>query len=313
MVAAAALFIGSASGLSARAVAPEGPPPDPVVLRRCTIEFDRATMVGPALAGVVEGCLVKPGDRVERGQILGRMRDEQAVAELELRTLEAKDDVDIRLAEARKAQALNKMKTSAALLRRHVVSAEEHKLLQLEADAATLAVEQARRRFELAQVQVRKARAAVQALRFDSPHEGVVAAVLKQPGEPVAPHESVFRIVDDARVRVVGQLDVRHAWRIRVGQAVRVVPEVAGVDLAVEREAFSGRVIFVDGSIDPLTRTCKVVSSIENRENLLRAGLEARMEIDPGHAAIEGAAHAGLPIGRAGPVSPVGPSGDPGP
>jgi len=50
-------------------------------------------------------------------------------------------------------------------------------------------------------------------------------------------------------------------------------------DLPLEREVFSGRISFIDTRVDPLSQTCKVLAKCENRNRLLRAGLEARMEI----------------------------------
>ena len=61
---------------------------------------------------------------------------------------------------------------------------------------------------------------------------------------------------------------------------VRVMPEVEGDDLPIEREVFDGRISFVDSEIDPATRTCRVFAEVENRGGLLRSGLECRMEID---------------------------------
>lgn len=253
-----------------------------VLLRRCVVEFEQAASIGTATAGVVGECLVEPGDRVKRGQVLGRLRDDQARAELELRSAEARDDVEVRLNEAKRAHAMGRLRVSESLRSRGALSREELNLQRLEVEAATLAVEQARRRFDLARLQKVKAEAAVLALEFVSPHDGVVAAVLKQPGEPVTPLEPVFRVVNTDRVRVVGRLDVRDAWRVRAGDPVRVVPEVAGADLAVEREEFQGRVVMVDDALDPKTRTCTIFARVSNRGGLLRSGLEARMELTPG-------------------------------
>lgn len=255
-----------------------------IVLRRCAIGYARTTLVGSSMYGVLQDRLVEPGDRVKAGQVLGRLRDEDARAELRLRELEAESDVEIRLSEARRAQKVDRVTRTGALLRRKAASYEEYHLQQLEVEAATLEVEQARHRHQLAQVQVRQAQALLRAREFVSPHEGIVAAVIKRPREPVVPNETLFRVVDTDHIEVVGQVDVTDAWRVRVGQPVRVIPEVAAADLAVEHEVFRGRLVFVDGHIDPTTRTCRVTAQVDNRDGLLRSGLEARLEIHPGTA-----------------------------
>jgi hypothetical protein len=73
---------------------------------------------------------------------------------------------------------------------------------------------------------------------------------------------------------------------------VRIIPEIAGADLAVEREVFTGRIFFIDTRVDPLSQTCKVLVKCANRDRLLRAGLEARMEIQTDRPAADAAADA---------------------
>ena len=88
-------------------------------------------------------------------------------------------------------------------------------------------------------------------------------------------------MVDTERLQITGHVDITDSWRLRIGQSVRVVPEISGADLPVEREVFPGRIVFIDTHIDPMNQTCKVLVNVDNRGGLLRAGLEARMEIDP--------------------------------
>ena len=243
--------------------------------------YARTTSVGVPSHGLLRECLVEPGDRVEAGQVLGRLRDDEARAEVQLRELEAKSDIDVRLNEAKKSQADNKMTRSLALARRNAINGEEMELHRLELEAATLEVERAKHIHQLAQVRLDDAKTKLRACEFVSPHAGVVAAVVKHPGEPVAPNEVLFKVVDTERIDVTGYADLTDVWRLRAGQTVRVILDIPAADLAVEHEVFPGRLTFVDTQIDPLTRTCKVIARVQNRNGLLRAGLEARMEIDP--------------------------------
>ena len=95
----------------------------PIVLSRCTLEFEKTTLLGAAQVGVVFEVLVKPGDRVKAGQVLGRLFDAELRAELDLRRAEAENDTDIRLGEAKRALALNKLKASETLSKRNLMSA----------------------------------------------------------------------------------------------------------------------------------------------------------------------------------------------
>jgi RND family efflux transporter MFP subunit len=255
---------------------------DVVVLRRCTIDYEQVSSVGSSLFGILHECLVEPGSQVKAGQVLGRLMDADARAELELRELEADSDIDIRLSENKEALARHRFKSASALLQRKALSSMEYIQQRLEAEAAALDIENAKRRRRVAEAQARQAKAALQLREFVSPHEGVVTAVLRRRGEPVAPNVLLFRVVDVDHLVVTGQVDVVDVWRIQVGQPVTIIPDIAGADLAVEHEVFPGRLVFIDTHVDPTSQSCKVLAKCDNRHRLLRAGLEARMEIPAG-------------------------------
>jgi RND family efflux transporter MFP subunit len=258
-----------------------------IVVRRCDVEYERSSLVGPALTGsggatVLQDCLVRRGDRVEPGQVLGRVADAELRAELELRAAQAEADIDIRVCEARLAQAQNKLQRSETLQRRVYVSVEELRAHELEATTARLEVEQAKLRRKMAEIERRRVEALLKGRECAAPHAGMVVEVLRNRGELVGANEPIFRVVDDRTLRVTGQVNLVDYWRVKVGQRVVVRPELDGEELAVEREAFEGRVVFVDSRIDPQTRTARVVTEVSNRDGLLASGLEARMEIFPG-------------------------------
>jgi membrane fusion protein (multidrug efflux system) len=253
-----------------------------IVLRRCFIDHERITTLGPSSFGVLKECFVEPGAQVKEGQVLGRLEDDDARADVELREIEAGSDVDIRLSENKNALAQSRLKRTTALLKRSAVSREEYTQHRLEAEATALDVENARLRHQLAEAQLRRAKAQLRGRDFVAPHDGVVTEVLRRPNEPVAPNAPVFRIVDVDHLLITGQVDVTDVWRLQTGQPVKIIPEVAGADLPVEREVFDGRLTFIDTHVDPLSQTCKVLAKFENRNRVLRTGLEARLEIPTG-------------------------------
>ncbi len=256
-----------------------GDEPTAIVLRRCTTEFASASTLGVASGGLLESLEVKVGDRVEAGRTLARLNDADALAERDRRAAEAAYDGDLRLAEAKRAQVAARLRTAEALGRRNLVSADETAALKVEADAAVGAVEEAKHRRRLAEIGLRQAEQALLGRRIVAPHDGLVVAVFKARGEPVAPTEPILKVVSVDRVRVTGLLDVSLAWKVRAGRPVKVSAEVRGADLPIEAETFVGTILLVDPEVNPETQTCRVVAEVENRDGLLRAGLEARMEI----------------------------------
>jgi RND family efflux transporter MFP subunit len=262
---------------------PAGAPSEGViVLRRCTVDYQQITSVGSSLYGILQECAVEPGSHVKAGQVLGRLVDADVRAELQLRELEANSDIDIRLSENKEALARNRLKSATALVQRNALSRMDYTQQRLEAEAAALDIENAKRRRRVAEALAQQAKAALQAREFKSPHDGVVTAAYRRRGEPVAPNAPLFRIVDVDHLVITGQVDVVDVWRLKVGQPVTIVPDIAGADLPVEREVFPGRIVFIDTHVDPASQSCMVLAKCENRDRLLRAGLEARMEIPAG-------------------------------
>jgi RND family efflux transporter MFP subunit len=256
---------------------------DAIELQRCAVEYERTSEVSVTLVAatstVLQDVYVRAGDRVKSGQVLGRVQDHDARADVELWTAEANSDVDLRAETAKYSHEQVKLRRADALMRRNLLSQEDFGLAKLEAEIAGLKVEQAKHARRMAQIRLRQAESQLRAREFVNPHDGIVVEVLKNQGEMIASHEPVFRVVDVGRLKVVGHLDVADAWRVQTGQRVRITPEVEGVDLEIEHEIFTGGVVFVDSRIDPETRTCKVIAEVLNRDHRLRSGLEARMTI----------------------------------
>ncbi|HMB04555.1 MAG TPA: efflux RND transporter periplasmic adaptor subunit [Isosphaeraceae bacterium] len=266
-----------------RAIAGAGAPAPPGVipLRRCTIEYSRSTLVGSNQYGLIRECLVRPGDRVKGGQVLGRLFDQDALAELESRTvaLEGSQTTILRGEETLEVER-TKLRRAGALYDRKALSIQDLQLQQLAVKTAELGLRAAIQGRRMAEAQLHAARAMVAAREIVSPHDGIVVEIYKKAGEAITVSIPIFRVVAVDRMRVTGYLDAGDAWRVRRGQAARITPELEGGDLPIEREIFAGEVTFVDSEIDPKTQTCRVFAEVENRGGLLRSGLECCMEID---------------------------------
>jgi multidrug efflux pump subunit AcrA (membrane-fusion protein) len=99
-----------------------------------------------------------------------------------------------------------------------------------------------------------------------------VAARMTSVGEFVKEGTSLFRLVDDDRVKLRVPVPERHSNDIAVGQKVRLSVEASS-------EEFSGEVARINPQIDPTNRTFDVEIIVRNDKHLLHPGAFARARI----------------------------------
>jgi multidrug efflux pump subunit AcrA (membrane-fusion protein) len=90
-----------------------------------------------------------------------------------------------------------------------------------------------------------------------------------------------MEIVNTERIRVEGHVEIADIWSVQVGDRVEVYLDIPEVDLPVEKEKFTGRIVFIDIEVEPVTRRVSVWADLVNRDGMLRAGLTANMKILP--------------------------------
>jgi len=264
-------------------------PPEVILLQKCTIDYRHSTLVGSNQnIGRIQECLIRAGDQVKGGQVLGRLFNKDVLAELESRTVALESsETTIHQGEATLEVERTKLRRTEALYNRNsllTMSIQDLQLQRYAVKTAELGLQAAIQSRRMAETQLHAAEAMVAAREIVSPHDGVIVEVYKNVGEAITFGMPIYKVVAIDRMRVTGYLDAGDAWHVRQGQAVRIMPELEGGDLPIEREIFEGKITFVDSEIDPKTRTCRVFAEVENRDGLLRSGLECRMEISPSAA-----------------------------
>src|SRR5271157_4544723 len=149
---------------------------DVVLLQKCSIEYDRATPVGSnSNVGLIQECLVRPGDRVKAGQVLGRLFNKDVLAEIEVRaTALESSEIAIHQREANLEVASAKLRRAEALFSRRVaLSAQDFQIQQLEVKNADLELKAAIQGRLMAEAQLHAAKAMVAAREIVSPHDGI--------------------------------------------------------------------------------------------------------------------------------------------
>jgi len=122
--------------IGVRAIAGDGAPasPEVILLPKCTIDYERSTLVSPNLnIGRIQECLVRHGDRVKGGQVLGRLFNQDVLAELESRTvaLESSETTTIHQREVALGGERVKLKRDEILYSRNALSIQDLQQQQL--------------------------------------------------------------------------------------------------------------------------------------------------------------------------------------
>jgi hypothetical protein len=94
---------------------------DVVVLRHCDLDYEQSTLVsghsGTGMALPLQDSLVRLGDHVNAGQVIGRIFDRDLQVQVALRRAESESDIDVRLAESKRNESALKLKRIEKLRR----------------------------------------------------------------------------------------------------------------------------------------------------------------------------------------------------
>jgi membrane fusion protein (multidrug efflux system) len=219
------------------------------------LEAEESVVVRPEIGGIVSDVLFQEGQRVEKGQELFRLRDEEERARLQK-------------AEARWRLAADADRRMKALAEEKVVSEAENIRTERDLEAAAADLETARVRLDRT--------------RIRAPFGGYAAARLISPGFRVNSDTDLVAVHATDRLKLAFALPEAYAQLARTGMPVSV-----GL-AAYPKESFPGEVYFVAPAVDPRSRLLLLKASIANPDGRLRPGVfaDVRVEIDRRDSAI---------------------------
>jgi multidrug efflux pump subunit AcrA (membrane-fusion protein) len=262
-------------------------PNQPINLTKCRIKLIDSVELAAARTGIIAFVEPDEGDEVAQSQKIAGLVDDVPRASLAAAEEQASNDIEVRFA------AKNREVAEAKLLRALQANKQvpgtfpdlEVKQLRLEADKSVLQIEQAERQYRIDGLKRDEARENLKQFRIEAPFDGIVTKVYKQRGEAVREGDKILDMVSVHRVKVEGYLPIQHAWHVKEGAAVQVQLELDRIDLDVENMVFEGRVSFVDVKAEGVTSEVRITAEVQNKNNVLRDGLFARMTVFPGRQA----------------------------
>jgi len=235
---------------------------------------DQTVSVVPKTAGRLMDIAVKLGDRVNRGQRIAKIEDEEILEQV--RQADAAFEVakaTIRQREADLALAKTNVERSRNLFQRQLLPQQTLDDAEAKYQSAQAALDLARAQNTQSQSRLDELRITQQNTIITSPVNGFVARRAVDPGAFVSPNSPVVDVVDITRVRLVANIIEKDLKQIGVGDIARVEVD------AFPGEDFMGRIARVSPVLDPATRTAPLEVEISNPQYRLKPGMYARVGI----------------------------------
>lgn len=202
-------------------------------------------IIYPQFSGTLVALNVISGQKVSKGQVLGRIDDgglSQQVAQLE---------------------------TQAALAK---TTFERQKRLWDQKIGSEIQFLQAQTNMVSQQKAVSQIKAQLAKTVITAPISGTVDEIITDRGEVVAPGQGIVRIVNLSNMYISAQVPEAYVGKVTVGTQVNVALPSLG-------KTYIGKIRQVANNINPANRSFGVEVTVANKENLLRPNQVAKLKI----------------------------------
>lgn len=208
-----------------------------------TVRSRRRADLSPEIAGRVVAAPIRAGTRVRRGDILVRLADDEAQAQLhqQERLLDAAR-ADAQRACAAAGQAERELTRARALVAEGVAPASMRDRAETDLATANAGCEAARARVRQGVEGVRAVAVTLRRTTLRAPFDGIVAEVRTEVGEWITPSPPgillppTIELIDPAAVYISAPLDEVDVTKVRLDQPVRITLD------ALPGRVFAGRV-----------------------------------------------------------------------
>lgn len=238
----------------------------------CLVVPQRTADVAFGTSGVVEDILVDRGDRVKKGDLLGRLDASIEAANLAIARERLSEVATLQSARAQLRTTKIKFQRNEALRDKEIVAAAKFEEAELENEIARIRVVEQEEAQQLKQLEVRRADAALALRSMRSPFEGVVVERHVAPGE----------YLENRRAITVAQIDPVYAdviapaamfARFTKGQKVKVTLSQPNAIEVV------GEVSVIDPYVDGASETFRVRIAIANPDYSVVPGFRCQAQV----------------------------------
>lgn len=209
------------------------------------VDGDENAVVSTKVVGVVRNILVKPGDRVTKGQILATLDDD--VLQSSLKELKAQYDFTLNVYEKQKRLWEQQIGSEIQYL-----TSKNNK--------------------EAMENRIKSLQEQINMYKITAPVSGTVEDISVKTGQAVSPGFTLMRIVNFSTLKVVADVSETYAAKINKGDEV----EIFFPDL---NETTTSKVTFASKYINPVNRTFVVEAQLNDKSIPYRANMVAILNI----------------------------------
>ena len=249
--------------------------------------------VKPLVSGVVKTVRVHDGQQVDKGEVLVELDDREyrvALQEAESELVRARLEYALLLREAPSDPPAGTPDSLQHLIRQYEEARQAYlagdldvqKFLEIDRKYQIALILSGKKRQELmaqksglsaAEAKYARAQYELDNCRIRAPFSGIVADVNVFPGDLITTGQELMRLVDLIRLRLRLQVLESDIGYVQPGEQVKAV------FAAFPDTFFIGRVVGVNPTVNPQTRSCTVEAILDNPSGLLKSGMFATVRI----------------------------------
>ncbi|NBC04211.1 MAG: efflux RND transporter periplasmic adaptor subunit [Bacteroidetes bacterium] len=211
-----------------------------------TLEAEQEATVVSKVRGIIEDLYVEEGDRVQAGQVIAKIEDEQY-------------QIEANRAKATLDRLYNDFQRNKELFERELISAEAFQNSQYEYESQKATYDLAALNLEYTSVR--------------SPISGVISERFVKAGNMIGTDQQMYRVTDFSPLQAILHIPEHEMSKIRNDQRAEL-----RVD-ALPNETFVGHVERISPVVDSETGTFKVTIYVDETRDMLRPGMFGRVKI----------------------------------
>lgn len=246
-------------------------------------EPEHQIMIAADEAGVLKSIDVKVGDRVRAGQLIATLDDELQASAVEIATYQAfmTGERDAAGAEAELNQA--RVEQLRTLSRNGMARPDELARAETDLRIAMARFAAAQEQWQLRQLELRRFELQLTRRQVLAPMDGVIADVVRKPGEFLSPGEpSVAKLLAVTRIVAVFNIPVEETASIQIGAPVRIF--LRSTSMSIDSTVAS-----IAPAIEGESGTVQIRVTLDNTDGRLLAGDRCTLRfLPPGTTTVAG-------------------------